>query len=172
MISAITLACLLFITGCADTAPVFETSSEQVISEITEPQTQSIMPDTQPDSEENNLMVSLSVNNTPVPVLWEENKSVEELFSLLENGAITVNTERYGGFEQVGSLPQSITSDDVQMTTTTGDIVLYNGNSIVLFYGSNSWAYTKLGRIDGMSAEEIRKLLDAEGMEITISLVE
>lgn len=173
MISAITLACLLlFITGCADTAPVFETSSEQVISEITEPQTQSIMPDTQPDSEENNLMARLSVNNTPVHVLWEENKSVEELFSLLENVAITVNTERYGGFEQVGSLLQSITSDDVQMTTTTGDIVLYNGNSIVLFYGSNSWAYTKLGRIDGMSAEEIKKLLDAEGMEITISLVE
>lgn len=172
MISAITLACLLFIAGCADTAPVFETSSEQVISETTEPRTQSIMPDTQSDFEENNLMVSLSVNNTSVPVLLEENKSVEELFSLLENGAITVNTERYGGFEQVGSLPQSITSDDVQMTTTTGDIVLYNGNSIVLFYGSNSWAYTKLGRIDGMSAEEIKKLLDAEEMEITISLVE
>lgn len=172
MISAITLACLLLITGCADTAPVFETSSEQVISEITDPQTQSIIPDTQPDSEENNLMISLSVNNAPVPVLWEENKSVEELFSLLGKGAITVNTERYGGFEQVGSLPQSITSDDVQMTSTTGDIVLYNGKSIVLFYGSNSWAYTKLGQIDGMSAEEIKKLLDAEGMEITISLVE
>lgn len=90
----------------------------------------------------------------------------------MENGAITVNTERYGGFEQVGSLPQSITSDDVQMTATTGDIVLYNGNSIVLFYGSNSWAYTKLGRIDGMSVEEIKKLLDVERMEITISLVE
>ena len=172
MISAITLACLLLITGCADTAPVFETSSEQVLSEITDPQTQSIIPDTQPDSEENKLMISLAVNNTPVPVLWEENKSVEELFSLLGNGAITVNTERYGGFEQVGSLPQSITSDDVQMTTTTGDIVLYNGKSIVLFYGSNSWAYTKLGQIDGMSAEEIKKLLDAEGMGITISLVE
>lgn len=172
MISVITLACLLFITGCSDTAPVFETSSEQVISEITEPRTQSIMSDMQPNSEENNLMISLSVNNIPVSVLWEENKSVEELFSLVENGAITVNTERYGGFEQVGSLPQSITSDDVQMTTTTGDIVLYNGNSIVLFYDSNSWAYTKLGRIDGMSEEEIKKLLDVKRLEITISLVE
>jgi hypothetical protein len=172
MISAITLACLLFITGCADTVPVFETSSEQVIGETTGPQTPSIIPNTQPDSEENNPMVSLSVNNTPVPVLWEENKSVEELFSLLENGAIIVNTERYGGFEQVGSLPQGITSDDMQMTTTTGDIVLYNGSSIVLFYGSNSWAYTKLGRIDGMSAEEIKKLFDVEEMEITISLIQ
>ena len=117
-------------------------------------------------------MVSLSVNNTSIPVLWEENDSVEELFSMLENGAITIHTERYGGFEQVGSLPQSITSDDRQMTTATGDIVLYNGNSIVLFYGSNSWAYTKLGRIDGMSAEEIKKLLDVGEMEITISPAE
>lgn len=166
MISAITLACLLLITGCANTAPIFETSSEQVISETTEPPTQSIIPDTQSHSEENNRMVSLSVNNTPVPVLWEENNSVEELFSLLKNGAITIHTERYGGFEQVGSLPQNITNNDVQMTTTTGDIVLYNGNSIVLFYGSNSWAYTKLGRIDGMSAKEIKKLLDVEKMSL------
>lgn len=172
IISAITFTCLLLITGCTDTVSVFEPSSEQVVSETTEPQTQTIIPDTQPHAEEDNRMASLSVNNTPIPVLWEENKSVEELFSLLGNEAITLHTERYGGFEQVGSLPQSITSDDVQMTTTTGDIVLYNGNSIVLFYGSNSWAYTKLGRIDGMSAEEIKKLLDVEGMEITISLVE
>lgn len=104
--------------------------------------------------------------------MWEENNAVEELFSLLENGAITVRTQRYGGFEQVGSLPQSITNDDKQMTTTAGDIVLYNGNSIVLFYGSNSWAYTKLGRIDGMSAEEIKKLLDVEELVITVALAE
>lgn len=117
-------------------------------------------------------MISLSVNNTSIPVAWEENSSVEELHSLLGNEAITIHTERYGGFEQVGSLPKSITSDDTKMTTAAGDIVLYNRNSIVLFYGSNSWSYTKLGRIDGMSAEEIKKLLDVEKLDITISPVE
>lgn len=165
-IASITLACLLLITGGA------KTSSEQAAPETTELQTQSIIPDIQLHSGENNSMVSLFVNNIPVPVLWEENKSVEELFSLLKNGAITIKTERYGGFEQVGGLPQSIINDDMQMTTVTGDIVLYNGNSIVLFYGSNSWAYTKLGRIDGMSAEEIKKLLDVKETVITISPVE
>lgn len=114
-------------------------------------------------------MVSLSVNNASIPVSWEDNDSVEELSSLLDNGAITIHAERYGGFEQIGNSPHGITSDDTQMTTTTGDIVLYNGNSIVLFYGSNSWAYTTLGRIDGMSTEEIKNLLDVEKTEITLS---
>ena len=150
MTAAITLAFLLVITGCSDKPVEADTSS----------------------GGENGGTAVLYVNDTPVSVLWEENKSVEELLSLLEEGEITVNTERYGGFEQVGSLPQSLVTDDVQMTTTTGDIVLYNGNSIVLFYGSNSWSYTKLGRIDGKSADEIKKLLDVEEAAITISTVE
>ena len=148
---AIALGCLLLIAGCADAAPVFEVPAQQ---------------------EENAHPILLSINGTPVPVLWEENQSVKELFSLLENESITIATERYGGFEQVGRLPQSIANDDVQMTAAAGDIVLYNGNSIVLFYGSNAWAYTKLGRIDGMPAKEIQKLLDAEETSVTLSLAE
>lgn len=170
-ISAITLACLLLITGCANTAPAFETSSKQITSKATELQAHPLIPNTQLASKANAPMINLSLNNTSIPILWEENKSVEELSSLLKNGPIIVNTKRYGGFEQVGNLPQGITRNDIQMTTTAGDIVLYNGNSIVLFYGSNSWAYTKLGRIDGVSAEEIKKLLDVEEMKLTISLV-
>ena len=64
----------------------------------------------------------------------------------------------YGGFEQVGSIGQSISRDDKQITTEYGDIVLYSGNQIVVFYGSNSWAYTKLGHID-LSEEELTQLL-------------
>ena len=64
----------------------------------------------------------------------------------------------YGGFEQVGSIGQSISRDDKQITTEFGDIVLYSGNQIVVFYGSNSWAYTKLGHID-LSEEELTQLL-------------
>lgn len=61
----------------------------------------------------------------------------------------------YGGFEQVGSLPESIVSNDVQITTSPGDIALYSGNSIVIFFGTNSWAYTKLGHIEGVSGDEL-----------------
>ena len=74
----------------------------------------------------------------------------------------------YGGFEQVGSLGQSLPRNDVQTTTSAGDIVLYSGNQIVVFYGSNSWAYTRLGRISDKTAEELTALLGNGDVTITI----
>ena len=73
----------------------------------------------------------------------------------------------YGGFEQVGSLGESLPRNDEQITTEYGDIVLYSGNQIVVFYGSNSWAYTRLGHID-MTQEELTELLGNGDVEITL----
>lgn len=73
----------------------------------------------------------------------------------------------YGGFEQVGSIGQSIVRDDEQLTTSPGDIVLYSGDQIVVFYGSNSWSYTKLGHID-MSEGELTELLSNGDVTITL----
>ena len=78
----------------------------------------------------------------------------------------------YGGFEQVGSLGAELPSDDVQMTTEAGDIVLYSGDQIVIFYGSNIWAYTKLGRITDRSDAEVADLLGNGNVTITISNAE
>ena len=89
----------------------------------------------------------LMIGDTVVPVTWEDNASVEELKTLAGNG-LMISLSMYGGFEQVGSIGQSIARDDEQITTSSGDIVLYSGDQIVIFYGSNSWAYTKLGKID------------------------
>ena len=70
------------------------------------------------------------------------------MLTAAQNGAIEVFASRYGGFEQVGSLPQSFSRSDAQMTTQPGDIVLYSGNQLVIFFGSNSWSYTRLGHIE------------------------
>ena len=59
-------------------------------------------------------------------------------------------------------MPQSFSRSDVQMTTQPGDIVLYSGNQLVVFFGSNSWSYTKLGHINGLSADELAALLDKD----------
>lgn len=108
--------------------------------------------------------IQLSVDGTQVPVTWEENASVDELKTLLP---LTVKMSMYGGFEQVGPVGRSIVSNDEQITTEAGDIVLYAGDRIVIFYGSNSWAYTKLGHID-QAQEEMEKLLGQEDVELQL----
>ena len=106
-------------------------------------------------------MLLLTIDGTAVDVQWENNTAVTELYALAQN-AITVNTSAYGGFEQVGSLPQSFSRNDVQTTTQPGDIVLYSGNQLVIFFGSNSWSYTRLGHIEGLSTDELTTLLDKD----------
>ena len=108
--------------------------------------------------------IQLSIDGTQVPVTWEENASVDELKTLLP---LTVKMSMYGGFEQVGPVGRSIVSNDEQITTEAGDIVLYAGDRIVIFYGSNSWTYTKLGHID-QAQEEMEKLLGQEDVEIQL----
>ena len=76
----------------------------------------------------------------------------------------------YGGFEQVGSIGQALPRDDAQTTTSAGDIVLYSGSQIVVFYGSNSWSYTRLGRIVDKTSEELAALLGNGDVIVTIGV--
>ena len=109
--------------------------------------------------------MQLKIGDTTVPVIWEENASVEALRELLP---LTVQMSMYGGFEQVGSLGHSLPREDKQTTTDAGDIVLYSGDQIVIFYGSNSWSYTMLGHVD-MSQPEMAELLSQVDVTITIT---
>ena len=116
--------------------------------------------------EEQNMV--MKIGDTSVDVTWEDNDSIKELNKLAESG-LSISMSMYGGFEQVGSIGKSITQNDKQMTTGAGDIVLYSGNQLVVFYGSNSWAYTKLGKIN-MSQKELADLLGKGDVTITISM--
>lgn len=116
-------------------------------------------------SEEDSAM-RMWIGDTEVQVKWENNESVDALKQVLP---LTVHMSMYGGFEQVGSLGGSLPRNDRQTTTSSGDIVLYSGNQIVVFYGSNSWAYTRLGKITDRSAEEMRELLGRGDVTIRIS---
>ena len=125
---------------------------------------------TLPEIDSSEPMLFLTIDGTAVDSQWENNAAVSELYALAQND-ITVNTSAYGGFEQVGSLPQSFSRSDVQMTTQPGDVVLYSGNQLVVFFGSNSWSYTKLGHINGLSADELAALLDKEQTVIKLQLL-
>ena len=113
-------------------------------------------------------MLRMKIGDTDVAVDWEENESVEALKALCQDKPLTMHLSMYGDFEQVGSIGQRLPRNDSQTTTQAGDIVLYSGNQIVVFYGSNAWAYTRLGHIRDKSAQEMAELLGHGDVTITI----
>ena len=122
--------------------------------------------------EKKEKMLQLRIDDTAVAVAWEQNESVEALKALCENEPLVIQLSMYGGFEQVGPIGQSLPRNDSQTTTQAGDIVLYSGNQIVVFYGSNSWAYTRLGHITDPDGEGMAALLAHGDVTITISLAD
>ena len=113
--------------------------------------------------------MQMMIGETPVTVAWEDNASVEALKALAAEG-LTIEMSMYGGFEQVGSIGQSLPRDDQQTTTASGDIVLYSGDQLVVFYGSNSWAYTRLGHITDQTPEQMKALLGNGDVTVTLSM--
>jgi hypothetical protein len=112
--------------------------------------------------------MKMKINDKDIAVAWEDNASVRQLQDLAKAGPLQISMSMYGGFEQVGPIGQSITRDDKQITTKAGDIVLYSGYQIVVFYGSNSWSYTRLGKIINQSNSQLRELLGNGNVTITI----
>ena len=119
--------------------------------------------------EEHNLSLQMMIGDTPVSVIWEDNEAVEALKELCRNAPLTISMSMYGGFEQVGSLGAALPRNDTQTTTSAGDIVLYSGDQIVVFYGSNSWAYTRLGHITDKTQQELTQLLSNGDITITLT---
>lgn len=98
----------------------------------------------------------------------ENNAAVDAFVEMMSSAPIIIQMSDYSGFEKVGSLGTSLPVDDSQITTHAGDIVLCNGNQIVIFYGSNSWSYTRLGEIDDLSGWE--DALGSGDVMVTFSL--
>ena len=114
--------------------------------------------------------VLLKIGENTMTALLIDNEATRELMKLLEQGDITIRMSDYGGFEKVGALPQSLPTSNTQITTMPGDIMLYQGDQLVLFYGSNSWRYTPIGKIDGANVSNLRRFLGNGSITLTISL--
>lgn len=112
----------------------------------------------------------LTIGNQTITATLAENAATRSLIQILESGPIAINLSDYGGFEKVGELPQSLPASDTQITTEPGDIMLYQGRNMVIFYGSNIWRYTPLGKIDEATATSLRELLGNGNINMTISL--
>lgn len=106
------------------------------------------IPSTTEVIEWNKQDIEITVNGKIFSATLNDNETARAFSEMLP---LTLEMRDYSGFEKVGSLEKSLPTSNIQITTQSGDIVLYNGNQIVVFYGSNSWSYTRLGKIDDLT---------------------
>lgn len=101
---------------------------------------------------------------------FADNISADAFRDLLREGDLTINMSDYGGFEKVGSIGASLPRKDTQISATIGDVMLYQGSQIVIFYGTNSWSYSRLGKVEGAAAEDLLSAFGSGDTAITFSL--
>lgn len=114
--------------------------------------------------------IKISIAGETLPVKMENNVATKALVKALDKAPISYTASDYGGFEKVGALGFSLPTSNSQITAVAGDVILYSGNQIVLFYGSNSWSYTRIGKIKYNSLEELKSFLKAGEGDVTIKL--
>lgn len=178
-------AIILFLSGCTDSSlsktnlqtknessSLDDEASPASTNDVDSSNTQQVnvpQPDTNSDTEENMVKkMTLQIGNSSFTATLENNPAVDAFVEMMNDSPIIIQMNDYAGFEKVGSLGTNLPADDKQTTTHAGDIVLYNGNQIVIFYGSNAWSYTRLGKIDDLSGWE--DALGSGDITVTFSL--
>ncbi len=114
------------------------------------------------------MKMNVQVGDSVFTATLERNSAVDALVDMMQQAPVTIRMSDYAGFEKVGSLGTSLPASNRQTTTQSGDIVLYQGNQIVIFYGSNAWSYTRLAKIDDLAGWE--EALGSGDVTVTLSL--
>lgn len=164
--AALALAALLALTLAACGAQTAETEPPAQ----TEPPAAVTAPVETSTEEETEMKMNVEVGGESFTATLENNAAAAALAEMLRSEPLTIEMSDYAGFEKVGSLGTRLPASNAQTTTSSGDIVLYNGDQIVIFYGSNSWSYTRLGRIDDLGGWD--EALGGGDVTVTFSLGE
>ncbi len=122
------------------------------------------------DGGEDEMIIYIKVNGEVLSVILDNNLAAKELYEKLSSNDIIISMRDYGEFEKVGKLDFSLPTNDEYITTNIGDIVLYQGDEITIHYGSNSWSYTRLGKVKDVSENDLKKFLTTGNIELTMSL--
>ena len=114
--------------------------------------------------------MKLTIGNQTLTATLEANSSTEALLELLKKESLSIEMSDYANMEKVGSLGHNLPRNDKQITAQPGDIILYQGNALVIYYAPNSWNFTKLGKIDNITAQELKTILGEGNVKITLSM--
>lgn len=151
-----------------------ETPESNIVPEEPEESDSSTVPESgdvengQIEEENSEMQMNVQVGGSTFTATLEENAAADALVDMMEQGPVTIQMSDYSGFEKVGPLGTSLPASSQQTTTQAGDIVLYQGNQIVMFYGSNSWSYTRLGHINDLTGW--KEALGNGDVTVTLSL--
>lgn len=118
------------------------------------------------------IQITSDSGNHKLTATLADNSSAKAFYELLKKGPLTVDMHDYGSFEKVGSLGTTLPRNDTQITTTAGDIILYQGNQITIYYDTNSWNFTRLGKVDGVTQAELKKILGKGDVTAVFSVME
>ncbi len=164
---------MISLAGCTTTSDTGDESSGSIDSRQENNEDESLNNDDsqqEDDEEEERAYMYLYIDDYRLEVELENNSSVDALIEILQESDITYTADDYGNFEKVGALGYSLPRNDTDISTEAGDVILYLGSNICLYYGSNTWSFTRLGKITGMSESEIREALSAGEGEITVRI--
>lgn len=115
-------------------------------------------------------MLNIAVNKTVLTAALADNSSARALAELLADGPLSVEMRDYNRMEKVGPLGADLPANDEWIDAQAGDLILYQGNQLVIYYGANSWSLTRLGRIEGVGAGELRDILGGGDVRVTLSM--
>ena len=112
----------------------------------------------------------LTINGTTMSATLVDNSSTQALVEALQVADIVYEAHDYGNFEKVGPLGQSFPQNNEDITTTAGDLILYQGSNLCIYYATNTWDFTRIGHIDGATSDNIRAFVNAGGGNVTVTL--
>ena len=115
------------------------------------------------------MTMEITAGGKTITATLADNATAKALAEKLKSGSVTVEMKA-NGFEHYGLLGFSLERHDEQISAVSGDIMLYNGNNICVFYGNNSWSYTPLGKVDGKTADELKAFFGTGTVSVTYSL--
>ncbi|WP_243111278.1 cyclophilin-like fold protein [Acutalibacter sp. 1XD8-33] len=122
------------------------------------------------EEQEESNMINLQIEEHNLTAELADNTSAQAFAELLQEGPVTVQMHDYGNFEKIGPLPTSLPESNEQITTEPGDIILYQGNSVTVYYDVNTWNFTQLGKVQGVTQQELKDILGEGDVEITFSV--